>query len=285
MKNMLPSPAQYLLRFDDLCPTIPRQCWQRFLPLIDEFHLRPILAIIPDNRDPSLCLAPPDPGFWEAMRALEAAGATMALHGYQHLCAAAGRSLVPLSRQSEFAGVPEPTQRAWIREGLGILRGHGLTPRIWVAPRHGFDKQTLRALRAEGIAALSDGVARKPFMRCGLVWIPQQLWAPQQKDRGLWTICIHPHTAKEEDLRDYAHFSARTRRGSPPSTAFSRSFIPGRSAYANPPVPILLFGAYVPAAFGIACTGALDCAEDAQSLASSSPSPSATLPGSGDNSR
>ena len=36
---MIPSPAQYLLRFDDLCPTVFRPRWQRFLPLIEEFEL------------------------------------------------------------------------------------------------------------------------------------------------------------------------------------------------------------------------------------------------------
>ncbi len=38
---------------------------------------------------------------------------------------------------------------------------------------------------------LSDGFARIPFKRGGITWIPQQLWGPVEKSRGLWTICIH----------------------------------------------------------------------------------------------
>lgn len=197
---MLFSPAQYLLRLDDLCPTVPAGRWGRFVPLIEQFRLHPILAVIPDNRDPELQIAAPDPTFWSSMRGLEAAGAAIALHGYRHHCSSRGASLLGLSRQSEFAGIPEATQRQWIREGMGILRAHGLTPRMWVAPRHGFDAPTLRALQAEGILVLSDGLARQPFMRDGLLWIPQQLWAPQEKRRGLWTICIHPHTARMEEV-------------------------------------------------------------------------------------
>ena len=192
--RLMHPPAQYLLRFDDLCPTMSRARWQPYLALIEFYGVRPILAVIPDNRDPKLELDEPDPEFWAKMRGLEVAGATIGLHGYRHLCQSQGRSLVPCHRATEFAGVPEETQRQWIRTGLKILRGHGLSPRIWVAPRHGFDLVTLRVLREEGIELLSDGLARLPFVRHGMTWIPQQLWAPQQKATGLWTILIHANT-------------------------------------------------------------------------------------------
>ncbi len=203
---MIPRPAQYLLRFDDLCPAVSRARWQRFLLLIEEFGIRPILAVVPYNQDHSLAQSPPDPEFWPQIRAMEAAGASIALHGYRHLCNSQGRSLVPLNRESEFAGVPVEIQRQWIRAGLEILRGHGLNPRLWVAPRHGFDRTTLRVLREEGIGLLSDGFALRPFTRRGLTWIPQQLWAPVAKTKGLWTICLHPNTAPDllvQNLQDF----------------------------------------------------------------------------------
>jgi predicted deacetylase len=204
--GVIPRPAQYLLRFDDLCPTMDRERWERFVPLLVEFGLRPILAVVPDNRDPGLAVAKPDPGFWEQMRAMEAAGAAIGLHGFRHVCTARGRGLVPLHRETEFAGVLEEMQREWIRAGLEILRTHGLDPAIWVAPRHGFDRATLRVLRGEGIGLISDGFARKPFVRGGVTWVPQQLWGPVAKWSGLWTICIHSNTAPDslvEELRGF----------------------------------------------------------------------------------
>lgn len=193
---MVPRPAQYLLRFDDLCPTVSRARWERYLPLIEEFGICPIVAIVPDNRDSDLNRSEPDPEFWAHMRAMQASGATIALHGYQHLCRSPGRSLVPLHHRTEFAGVDLGTQTEWIDAGLRILRSEGLDPRVWVAPRHGFDQNTLDALHSQGIGVLSDGLARVPFTRGGLTWIPQQLWAPVEKSEGLWTICIHTNTAK-----------------------------------------------------------------------------------------
>lgn len=206
---MVPTPAQYLLRFDDLCPTVSRRRWELFLPLIEEFGIRPIIAVVPDNRDRELAREEPQPEFWALMRAMEAAGATIGLHGYQHLCRSKGKGLVPLHRHSEFAGVPVEKQRQWIQAGLDILRDHGLSPTIWVAPRHGFDRNTLLALREEGINLLSDGLARVPFTRGGVTWIPQQLWSPVAKPNGLWTICIHANTARESHVGQLRTFLGR----------------------------------------------------------------------------
>ncbi|HZP05003.1 MAG TPA: DUF2334 domain-containing protein [Terracidiphilus sp.] len=207
-----PQPARYLLRFDDLCPTVSRERWKSCCELVDEFKIQPILAVVPDNQDRELQVSPPDPEFWNQTRAMEEAGATVGLHGYQHRCTAHGRSLVPLSRISEFAGVAAKAQHDWIREGLRILRGHGLDPKIWVAPRHGFDRDTLRALRTEGMQIVSDGFAHRPFLCDGLIWIPQQLWAPVEKTSGLWTICIHPNTVSDAQIsamRSFLHKYAR----------------------------------------------------------------------------
>jgi hypothetical protein len=169
--------------------------WQRFLPLLTHYKIHPILAVIPDNHDPALNFASPDPTFWQQMRDQQSSGATIALHGFRHICTQRGRSLIPLHRNSEFSGTPECQQREWLRAGLAILRNQGLYPRLFVAPRHGFDHATLRALHQEGIKLLSDGFARRPHLRGGILWLPQQLWAPIVKKNGLWTICLHTNSA------------------------------------------------------------------------------------------
>ena len=198
--GVIPKPAQYVLRLDDLCPTQPPVRWEQFRKVIEEFRIHPILAVIPDNRDPQMNGSVYDPRFWDQMREMEAAGATIAVHGYQHRCNSLGESLLGLGRRSEFAGVDSATQGTWIRAGLEILRGKALNPRLWIAPRHGFDRNTLVALEAEGVEYISDGFARVPHRRDGVIWIPQQLWSPVAKPKGLWTICLHPHTAKEVDV-------------------------------------------------------------------------------------
>lgn len=208
----LAEPAQYLLRIDDLCPTVDRGRWRQLRDLIKEFDLQPILGVVPDNCDPELAVSGEEAQFWEDLRAMQANGATVALHGFQHRCVSRGKGILRRSRLSEFAGVDEETQRAWIRAGLRILRGQGLAAKVWIAPRHGFDRATLRVLRAEGICFVSDGFARQPFLRGGLVWIPQQLWAGEERGRGLWTICLHPNTETDLGLRELRWFVRTHRR-------------------------------------------------------------------------
>ena len=209
---MTPKPAQYLIRFDDLCPTMLGARFERFFSIIARFGVKPILAVVPDNHDPELNRQPPDPNFWNRMRSLQAAGATIAMHGYRHLCTSHGKSLLDLHQETEFAGVEELQQRQWIRSGLEILRANGLNPRPFVAPRHGFDRHTLRALAGAGLGVLSDGFARRPFVRHDILWIPQQLWEPVRKKAGLWTICIHTNTATpvlEDKLENFLAENAK----------------------------------------------------------------------------
>ena len=217
--EILPKPAQYLLRFDDVCPTMEKHRWQRLRALVSEFGLRPILAVIPDNQDPEMECSSPDPEFWAQMREMEAAGATIAAHGYQHLCENFGENLIGLLNRSEFAGLPLKLQRQRVAAGIEVLRAHGLTPRLWIAPRHSFDWNTLRAVRLEGLGFISDGLARVPFTRGGVTWIPQQLWSPVHKPKGLWTICIHSNTAQKSKFVELQSF---VRRHSAQFTSFDR---------------------------------------------------------------
>ena len=199
-------PARYLLRFDDLCPTMSKQRFERFCQICERHQLRPILGVVPDNQDPELICDEPDPAFWDRMCALQSAGSVIAMHGYRHLCHSHGRSIVGLRSHSEFAGVPQDVQRHWVRTGLLLLRERGLDPKLFVAPRHGFDFTTLQILLEERLPFLSDGFAVRPYCRAGVFCIPQQLWAPIEKQHGLWTICIHTNTATDELARDLDRF-------------------------------------------------------------------------------
>jgi predicted deacetylase len=193
-----PRPPQYLVRLDDFCPTMLEDRRERFLSILARQGVSPILAVVPDNQDPDLIRQSPDPQFWDRMRSLQAAGATIAMHGYRHICESRGASILGLHQETEFAGVDPSLQQQWLRSGLAILRRQGLQPSLFVAPRHGFDRNTLRALAAEGLNVLSDGFARRPFIQHEILWIPQQLWEPVRKKTGLWTICIHTNTASAD---------------------------------------------------------------------------------------
>lgn len=168
--------------------------------------IRPLIAVVPDNRDQELVREPADPDFWEHMRKLQAEGWTLGLHGFQHLCDARGWGLVPLHDRNEFVGLPEPEQRDKLERGLAMLRAHGLEPTVWVAPRHGFDATTLRVLKSLGIGIVSDGLGVFPFEQEGMWWLPQQLWSAETRAEGLWTVLIHTNTQKDSEFARLEQF-------------------------------------------------------------------------------
>jgi len=194
--------AEYLLRLDDACPTMDLPRWEALLGLLGSRGIRPIIAIVPANTDPALLRLPPDPSFWQRARSWASAGCMIALHGWSHALRPSAGGMVPVQRRSEFVGLPIDEQRRRINAGVRVLETNGLAPEAWVAPAHGFDSQTLHALRAESeIRVISDGFTRRAVRKDDFVWLPQQLWRPRNMKNGLWTVCLHPNEVDGEGLR------------------------------------------------------------------------------------
>lgn len=233
LMDSLPNPAQYLLRVDDLCPTVHPERWSSIREVIGEFGIRPILAVVPENQDESLAKSTYQEGFWGEMRALQQSGATIAMHGYRHDCSVRARSLIPFHRHSEFAGQPLEVQCDYLRSGFALLRNEGLVPRIFVAPKHSFDRVTLRALCQEGLPYLSDGLARVPFERYGVSWIPQQLWSPASRTKGLWTICIHPNSMGPRRVAELKGFVKKHREQFTSFDEVVKNFRPGKLSFSE----------------------------------------------------
>lgn len=184
--------ARYLVRFDDICPTMNWSIWNEIEGLLDELQVRPLLAVVPDNRDPHLMVEPPDPNFWERVRRWERRGWTIAVHGYQHVYVSDHPGILGLRDRSEFAGLPVEEQEAKIRAALEIFRQEGVSPSVWVAPGHSFDSITLDILLKYGIRYISDGLCLFPYTDAlGLTWVPQQLWRFRRMPLGVWTVCVH----------------------------------------------------------------------------------------------
>jgi predicted deacetylase len=187
--------ARYLLRFDDLCPTMNWMVWDEIEGLLDKYSIQPILAIVPDNHDPKLRIEAPNPRFWERARAWQVKGWIIGQHGYTHIYDSASPGIVRWWNQSEFAGHPYAVQYSRVSEGLKSLRAHGLSPILWIAPSHSFDQITLQVLGEVGIRIISDGVSFRPYRdHRGLIWIPLQPWKPWVLDFGYWSVCQHHNT-------------------------------------------------------------------------------------------
>lgn len=194
--------ARYLLRLDDACHTTNRQKWQALEDLVDDFGIKPIVAVVPANRDPDLTVDAIDPEFWDKVRRWQAKGWAIAMHGYQHLMHRTTNKLIlPFYQRSEFGGLSYEQQAEKIRQSWGIFTSQGVKPTVWIAPAHCFDWVTLEAIKAETpIRIVSDGIARDQYYEADFHWIPQQLWSLSEKDDGLWTVCLHPNTMTDDQI-------------------------------------------------------------------------------------
>lgn len=194
--------AHYLLRFDDICPTMNWQTWSAVEAVLLKNGVRPLLAVIPDNKDPKLEIDPPDPAFWERCRAWQALGWHIGLHGYQHRYVTTDPGMLKSKPQSEFAGLPAAEQEAKLRAGLDIFIRNGVHADAWIAPSHSFDAATVNALNALGVPVISDGPWRWPHVDdSGMLWVPQQLPRFAKMKPGLWTVCLHHNTWSESTKR------------------------------------------------------------------------------------
>lgn len=49
---MRKTPVDYCLRLDDACPQMNAEKWAGVERILDKYKVRPIVGVIPENRDP-----------------------------------------------------------------------------------------------------------------------------------------------------------------------------------------------------------------------------------------
>lgn len=197
---------KYLIRLDDACPTMDAKKWQRIEDMLGLYGVKPMVGVIPANKDHKQQIDEVDNEFWHKVKKWEENGWAIALHGYDHcFISDAGMSgLNPLWVRSEFAGISLEIQKEKIRKGVAVFRANGLEPKYFFAPAHTYDEKTLQALREESnIRIISDTIATKPYRMGDFVFIPQLGGhCAEMKMSGIWTFCLHPSAMMEE------HFEA-----------------------------------------------------------------------------
>ena len=192
--------AKFLLRFDDICPTLNWSVWARVESILDRHGVKPLLAVVPENRDARLMVDPPNPDFWARVRDWQARGWTIAMHGYRHEYVTQDPGIIGLNARSEFAGLSYADQKEKIEKALAILLNEEVAPEAWIGPAHAFDQTTVRVLLEYGLRIISDGFYFRPVQKFGATWIPQQLWKFRRLPAGLWTVCYHTNGFSEDSI-------------------------------------------------------------------------------------
>lgn len=197
--------TKILVRFDDICPTMDFYQFKRATDLLDKYGVKPLIGIIPDCKDPDLKIDTMNENYWSFVKDLQMKGYTIAMHGYQHVFDSHHKGLVVNRIGSEFAGHSLVTQAEKIKRGKEILLTHGIDTDIFFAPAHSYDKNTLKALTANGFKYMSDGKSCRPYKWYGIKLLPDRdSGCPRIRRRNLYTAVFHAHEWVKSD-KSYAY--------------------------------------------------------------------------------
>mgnify|MGYP001024840276 FL=1 len=206
------------VRLDDITPDMDWERFLKFKALLDRYQVKPLIGVVPDNRDENLVKKEPSAeekklaeGFWDYVKALQKEGWTVAMHGFRHIYTTKKGGCFPLNNFSEFAGIPLAGQQEMLRSGKKILSEKGIETALFMAPAHSYDKNTWKALRAAGFQALTAGFGDNPYRYAGLDFyrISFRLGGTFKKKTGYSTMVVHTNTVSDEDLRRYEGYFQR----------------------------------------------------------------------------
>lgn len=204
--------TKYIMRLDDAASRMNIENWNKMEQLLDECQIKPLVGVIPKCEDSEMQKYQKDDSFWDKVHLWEEKGWTIAFHGYNHVYTTKDGGINPVNQQSEFAGVPLEEQKLKIRLGLEIFKKHGIEPRVFFAPSHTFDENTIEALKSESdIRIISDTVANRPYQKYGMTFVPQQSGRVRKLPFKLVTFCYHPNLMKNVDFLILQNFIVENR--------------------------------------------------------------------------
>ena len=196
-----------LLRLDDASEYMDYDKWKRMEGILDKYNVKPLFGIIPANEDPNLLKYGKVECFWELIHSWISKGWVPALHGYTHVFETENGGINPVNKKSEYAGVPYEKQLYKIQQGLIVLQSHGIYPKVFFAPAHTFDNNTLKALMdGSNIRIISDTPAQDLYCKEGITFVPLQSGRVRKLLFKTTTYCYHPNTTTEDGFDELDEF-------------------------------------------------------------------------------
>jgi predicted deacetylase len=81
------------------------------------------------------------------------------------------------------------------------MREHGIDPKVFFAPAHTFDNNTLIALKeCSNIRIISDTIANDVYSQFGFTFVPQQSGRVRKLPFKTVTFCYHPNVMNDDEF-------------------------------------------------------------------------------------
>ena len=197
-----------LIRLDDIAENMNWDLMKKSELLFEEYGIKPILGVIPNNKDNELLSYSKKNNFWEQVRNWRDKGWEIAMHGYTHvydkICK--NEDYFNYGGGSEFCGHTLETQISRIKNGLQKFKNEKIKIRSFFAPNHTYDKNTFIALKNFRINEVIDGYGLMPYIENDIKFIPQLFYKVFALPFGIQTLQIHLNYWEQKDFDNFEKF-------------------------------------------------------------------------------
>ena len=197
-----------LIRLDDIAENMNWDLMEKSELLFEEYGIKPVLGVIPNNKDNELLSYSKKNNFWEQVRNWRDKGWEIAMHGYTHvydkICK--NEDYFNYGGGSEFCGHTLETQISRIKNGLQKFKSEKIKIRSFFAPNHTYDKNTFIALKNFRINEVIDGYGLMPYIENDIKFIPQLFYKVFALPFGIQTLQIHLNYWEQKDFDNFEKF-------------------------------------------------------------------------------
>ena len=209
MKNYINNNTGILIRIDDVCENMNWNLMSKLESLFDDYSIKPVLGVIPNNRDEDFLSFLRNDNFWDQVRKWQDKGWEIVQHGdthiYDRLCSKKS-DYFEFGGGSEFFGHPLDVQEKRIKNGLEKFKKEKINIRSFFAPNQTYDENTFIALKNCGISEVIDGYGLMPYTEKNIKFIPQLFEKVVLLPFGIQSTKLHLHIWDENDYKKFENF-------------------------------------------------------------------------------
>ena len=211
IKNYITENTGILIRLDDIAENMNWDLMKKSELLFEKYQIKPVLGVIPNNKDNDLLSYPKKNDFWEKVREWKDKGWEISMHGSTHVydTNSKNKDYFGYGGGSEFCEHSLEIQMSKIKEGLKKFNEEKIRIRSFFAPNHTYDKNTFAALKNSGINEIIDGYGLMPYTENGIKFIPQLFYKVIALPFGIQATQIHLNYWKQDDFDNFERFIIR----------------------------------------------------------------------------
>tara|TARA_B100000965_G_scaffold350546_1_gene324500 strand:+ start:1300 stop:2046 length:747 start_codon:yes stop_codon:yes gene_type:complete len=197
-----------LIRIDDIAENMNWEIMNKCENLFLKYNIKPILGVVPNNKDPIFLNFPKENNFWRRIKNWQNNGWEISMHGYSHIYEneTFKKDFFSIGGKSEFFGKNLEEQTSKIKKGLSIFKENKIKVRSFFAPNHTYDKNTFLALKNCGINQVIDGYGIKPYYEMDIKFIPQLFYKLVILPFGVQCTQIHLNDWNENNFNEFKKF-------------------------------------------------------------------------------